>query len=252
MRQERSAAPGDAPGAPHAFGGAPARSRAPGGSRLALLTLGFGAIFGCLLALGALAEDVREQESIALDGLVTPLLHGVASPTLDAVMGALTNLGSTVVIVPLLAVALALLAWRRQARAVLFLIAAMAGSVALNQSLKLIFHRARPQLAWAQVQPEFSFPSGHAMNSLVLYGALALVTWGLWGRRAGLIAGVASVVLAVLIGTSRIYLGYHYFTDVAGGLLAGTAWLLLVTSAFRGRPSSPARRGPPRPDDAPS
>jgi undecaprenyl-diphosphatase len=110
----------------------------------------------------------------------------------------------------------------------------MAGSLVLNQSLKLIFQRPRPQLAWAQVQPEYSFPSGHAMNSIVFYVAVALIVWVLWGRRAGLIATVLAIVLALLIGTSRIYLGYHYFTDVVGGLLAGAAWLIIVAAALDG------------------
>jgi undecaprenyl-diphosphatase len=212
-------------------------------SRLVLVVGGFVALFACLLVLGSIAEDVHDQEASALDALVTPLLHGLSNPTLDAVMGALTDVGSTVVVVPLLAVALALLAWRRHRREVLFLVVAMAGSLALNQSLKLIFHRPRPQLAWAQVQPEYSFPSGHAMNSLVFYVALALVVWVLWGRRAGVISVVVAIVLAVLIGTSRIYLGYHYFTDVAGGFLAGTAWLMILTAAFRAGPLWRPRRG---------
>jgi undecaprenyl-diphosphatase len=72
------------------------------------------------------------------------------------------------------------------------------------------------------------------MNSLVLYVAVALIIWGLWGRRAGLPAVVVAIVLALLIGTSRIYLGYHYFTDVAAGSLAGAAWLLTVSAAFDG------------------
>ncbi len=212
-------------------------------SRLALIAGGFVALFACLLVLGAIAEDVHEQEAGALDALVTPLLDGLANPTLDAVMGALTDVGSTVVVVPLLAVALALLAWRRHRREALFLAVAMAGSLALNQSLKLIFHRPRPQVAWAQVQPEFSFPSGHAMNSLVFYVALALIVWGLWGRRAGVISTVLATLLALLIGTRRIDLGYHYFTDVVGEFLAGAAWLLIVAAAFSGGPLWRPRRG---------
>ena len=104
----------------------------------------------------------------------------------------------------------------------------------LNQSLKLIFQRPRPQLAWAQVQPESSFPSGHAMNSLVFYVAVALIIGMFWGRRAGLISLVMAIVLALLIGTSRIYLGYHSFTDVVGGLFAGAAWLIIVAAALDG------------------
>lgn len=208
-----------------------------------LVAGGFIAIFAGLLVLGAIAEDVHEQEANALDALVTPLLHGLSNPALDGIMGAFTEVGSTVVVVPLLAVALAVLAWRRHRREALFLVVAMAGSLALNQSLKLIFHRPRPQLAWAQVQPEYSFPSGHAMNSLVLYVALALIAWRLWGQRAGVIAVVLAAGLALLVGTSRIYLGYHYFTDVAGGFLAGAVWLAIMTVAF-GAPMWWPRRGP--------
>jgi undecaprenyl-diphosphatase len=195
---------------------------------------GFVAILACLLALGGIAEDVHNQEASALDALATPLLHGLSNPILDAVMGTLTTLGSTIVVVPLFVAALVLLIWRRHRREALFLTISMAGSLVLNQSLKLIFQRPRPQLAWAQVQPEYSFPSGHAMNSIVFYVAVALIVWVLWGRRAGLIATVLAIVLALLIGTSRIYLGYHYFTDVVGGLLAGAAWLIIVAAALDG------------------
>jgi undecaprenyl-diphosphatase len=208
-------------------------SRSPG-SRLLILLGGFVALLACLLVFGAIAEDVQEQEANALDALATPLLHGLSSPTLDAVMRAFTDLGSTMVVLPLLIVALALLIWRGQRREALFLAVAMAGSVVIVETLKVVFHRPRPQLAWAQVQPEYSFPSGHSMNSLVLYVALALVVWVLAGRRAGLIAVGAAVVLALLVGTSRIYLGYHYLTDVVGGFLAGAAWLVIVVAAFDG------------------
>ena len=203
-------------------------------SRLLLVAGGFVALFACLLILGAIAEDVHEQEASALDALATPLLHGLSSPTLDALMRTATDLGSTVVVAPLLVLALALLLWRRHRREALFLAVSMAGSLVLNESLKLIFHRPRPQLAWAQVQPEYSFPSCHAMNSLFFYVGLALIVGVLRGRRASLMSVVAAIVLALLIGTSRIYLGYHYFTDVAGGFLAGAAWLLIVSAAFDG------------------
>ena len=195
---------------------------------------GFVALFACLLVLGAIAEDVHEQEANALDAVATPILHGLSNPTLDAIMRTFTDLGSTMVVAPLFVVALVLLILRRHRREALFLAVSMVGSLVLDQSLKLIFHRPRPQLAWAQVQPEYSFPSGHAMNSLVFYVAVALIVWVLWGRRAGRVSAVLAVVLALLIGTSRIYLGYHYFTDVVGGFLAGAAWLLIVSAAFDG------------------
>ena len=197
-----------------------------------VLAGGFAGLFGSLLVFGAIAEDVHNQEANALDTLANPLLHSLSNPILDAFMGALTDIGSTIVVAPLFAVAFVLLMWRRHRREAFFLAVSIAGSLALNESLKLVFHRPRHQLAWAQVLPEYSFPSGHAMNSLVFYVAIALIIGLLWGRRAGSIAVVGAIVLALLIGTSRIYLGYHYFTDVVGGLLAGAAWLLIVFAAF--------------------
>jgi membrane-associated phospholipid phosphatase len=215
-------------------------------SRLLVVAAGFVGLFACLLVFGALAEDVHEQEASALDAIATPLLHSLSSPGLDALMNAITTLGSIPVVVPLVAVALGLLLWRRRRREALFLAVSTAGGAALNESLKLIFHRPRPQLAWAAVQPDYSFPSGHAMESLVIYVALALIVGVIWGRRAGIVAVVVAVVLALLIGTSRIYLGYHYLTDVVAGFFAGAAWLLIVLAALDGIPwlRDPGQRSP--------
>jgi undecaprenyl-diphosphatase len=90
------------------------------------------------------------------------------------------------------------------------------------------------------------------MNSTVFYLALALVVWRLLGARWGSVATVLAVTLAVLIGLSRIYLGYHYLTDVVGGLTAGILWLAIVVAVFRGealvfRPRDRAAARPPRP-----
>jgi undecaprenyl-diphosphatase len=103
------------------------------------------------------------------------------------------------------------------------------------------------------VLPDYSFPSGHTMNAIIFYVALALIAWSVAGRRIGVSALVGAIVLALGVGVSRIYLGYHYLTDVVGGLLAGVAWLLVLGAAFNARPrwwhwgggSSPADRPAP-------
>jgi undecaprenyl-diphosphatase len=201
-------------------------------SRLALAAVGFLVVLACLLVLGVIAEDIREQEAITLDAIVTPFLHGIATPGLDAFMRTATDLASTPVLGTVLAVAVVLLVRAGRRREALFLVVAIGGSVVLNQSLKVIFERPRPQLEWARVIPEYSFPSGHAMNSLVFCVALGLIAWRVWGRRAGITAIGLGAALALLIGTSRIYLGYHYFSDVVAGFLAGLAWVLVLSAGF--------------------
>ena len=211
--------------------------RPPVGIATATVVVGFVALIASLVVLGSIAEGVRTQEVFALDTWATPFLHGIASPGLDALMNTLTNIGSILVIPPLFVAVVAWLLWKRRFGAALFLGIASGGSLVLQGTMKLFFARPRPQLPWAQVLPDYSFPSGHTMNAVIFYGALALILWSVFGRRIGLVALVIAAILALGVGVSRVYLGYHYLTDVVGGILAGIAWLLVVGAAFRARPT---------------
>ena len=202
-----------------------------------MLIAGFVALIVSLLILGSIAEGVRTQEIFALDSWATPFLHNNATPALDFVMLRLTDIGSSLVIVPLFAVAVFLLVRNRRFGAALFLAVACGGSLVINGTMKVLFERPRPQLPYAHVLPDYSFPSGHTMNGFTFYVALALILWSVFGRRVGLTSLVLAIVLSIGIGASRIYLGYHYFTDVVGGVFAATAWLLIVGAAFRARPA---------------
>jgi membrane-associated phospholipid phosphatase len=201
------------------------------------VVVGLAGLIASLVVLGSIAEGVRDQEVFALDAWATPFLHGIASPGLNALMWTLTDMGSSTVIVPLFVVAVALLIRARRYGAALFLATASGGALILNATMKLFFERPRPQLPWAQVLPDYSFPSGHTMNGVVFYVALAVIAWSIYGRRVGIASMVIASVLAFGIGVSRIYLGFHYLTDVVGGILAGNAWLLVVGAAFRVRPT---------------
>jgi len=204
---------------------------------------GIAGLVATLVVLGSLAQAVRAQEVFALDAWATPFLHGIASPGLDRLMELLTTMGSSQVIVPAFLVVVALLAWRRRFGAAVFLGLASGGALVVDGTMKLFFQRPRPQLSWAQVLPDYSFPSGHTMNGFVFYVAVALILWSVLGRRAGVVALAAALVLAAGIGMSRIYLGFHYLTDVVGGVLAGTAWLLVAGAAIRARPTWRRWRG---------
>ena len=210
--------------------------RAPLWSATATVVIGLFGLIASLIVLGSVAAGVRSQEIFALDTWATPFLHGIASPGMDTLMSALTTLGSSAVIVPAFAAAVAVLLWRRRRGAALFLAVACAGALVLNGAMKVFFQRPRPVLPWATVLPDYSFPSGHTMNAIIFYVALALIVWSVFGRKIGVAALIGAIVLALAVGVSRIYLGYHYLTDVVGGLLAGIAWLLVVGAAFNARP----------------
>ena len=107
---------------------------------------------------------------------------------------------------------------------------AVLGGEGLNLLLKDLFDRPRPHFEHPLVaETSHSFPSGQAMESLVVYGMLAyfaVLTIRGRGKRAVLVGGAG--VLVILIGFSRVYLGAHYFSDVVGGFVAGGAWLSAV------------------------
>ena len=113
-------------------------------------------------------------------------------------------------------------------------LAAVLGGEALNLLLKDLFARPRPYFGHPLVvETSYSFPSGQAMESLVVYGMLAyfaLLT--LRSKRMRVVSVGGAVVLVTLIGFSRVYLGAHYISDVVGGFAAGGAWLSAVITAW--------------------
>jgi len=211
--------------------------RPPVSTATATVLVGFVGLVASVFLFGSIADGVREHEAFALDTWATPFLHALASPGMDAVMNTLTTMGTSLVIVPVFVVAVVALLWQRRYGAAVFLGLAGGGALALEATMKVIFERPRPRLAWARVLPDYSFPSGHTTNAVVFYIALAVILWSVFGRRIGLIALSVAIVLALGVGVSRIYLGFHYLTDVVGGVLAGIAWLLVVGAAFRARPN---------------
>ena len=121
------------------------------------------------------------------------------------------------------------LRWLGRRREALEVFLAVAGASLFNQLLKTHYHRLRPSSALL-TQAGLSFPSGHAMVGMALYGCLA---WLLW--RHGRHPAWAALLLlwALLIGLTRIYLHVHYATDVLAGFAAGLLWLILARAALR-------------------
>lgn len=174
-------------------------------------------------------------------------------PALTVVMQVFTALGSTVGLTVLTAICATLLFVRGHRVRALVLAVTMLGSSLLTVVLKEIFGRARPSTDTLLGFPASttSFPSGHSFNTAVFAGLLAgmvLITTTASLYRAPAIMAAAGATL--LVGASRVYLGYHWMTDVLAGWSLGLAWLCLVTLALlwlQGR-----RRPAPVPVGAPS
>jgi undecaprenyl-diphosphatase len=153
--------------------------------------------------------------------------HRETHPWARSFFFGVTQLGSVEFMTGLvLAVGLYLLVRRQRLLALVWLFAVLGGGL-LDAGIKLVFQRERPAFRDPGIlETTPSFPSGHSMGSIIGYGLLAYFLimilprgWLRWTIPMLLIG------VALLIGCSRIYLGAHYFSDVLGGFLVGTAWL---------------------------
>ena len=127
-----------------------------------------------------------------------------------------------------------LLVLKRHWRWMIYLAITCGGGSLLNLELKHYFERARPALAEALRQAHgYSFPSGHAMGSTVVFGALAYLATRvltLWRWRSAAIALACTLVCSVAL--SRVYLGVHWISDIAAGISAGGLWVVVTTVAY--------------------
>jgi undecaprenyl-diphosphatase len=122
---------------------------------------------------------------------------------------------------------------RGRKRLALYLIVTAIGGGLVDTAVKVIVNRPRPEIDEPLIHAfGKSFPSGHAMSSVVTYGALLLVLLPALRRRGRLVAYVSTAVLILAIGLSRLMLGVHYVSDVLGGWALGLAWLVAATAAF--------------------
>jgi undecaprenyl-diphosphatase len=200
----------------------------------AVLLLSLLAIVLGLWTFVAVANQVRQQNTQEVDerilrGLRDPAGKPVGPPWLPGVMRDVTALGGATVLVLVVLSVTGALAIRRQYAALALLLAATLGGRFLNAALKDLFARPRPDLALHLTDVRsLSFPSGHAMDSAVIYLTLAALLARLVKPLALklYVLGLAAFV-TFLIGLSRVYLGVHYPSDVLAGWTAGLAWATL-------------------------
>jgi undecaprenyl-diphosphatase len=178
-----------------------------------------------------LTEDVFTNEFTKFDDNFELWVHSFSSSGLTIFFEFFTTIGSIAGISILTVITFGLLWWRHHLRSAWLLALAVGGGILINQVLKQLFHRPRPEL-WditGSRLTTFSFPSGHATVSLCYFGVLAWLGFRLLKPRWARWLGAALMVFCiVMVGLSRIYFGVHYPTDVIGGYLSGTFWLVIL------------------------
>lgn len=204
---------------------------------------------GLVFLFVSVAEDVLEKESHAFDRVILLSLRSaddlslpIGPHWLEPVFRDITSLGGvTVITLMTVLTTIYLIAAGKYRSGVLVAIAIALGSI-VSSLLKYVFERARPDVVPHLVEVQtLSFPSGHAMMSAVAYltlGALVARAQSSWRLRIFVFS--VGVILTLLIGISRVYLGVHWPTDVLAGWVAGAAWALtfwLVAEALFGRRS---------------
>jgi undecaprenyl-diphosphatase len=147
----------------------------------------------------------------------------------------ITALGGYTVLTLVVGAVLGFLVIGRHFPAAILVAVATTGGWLLSVLLKDLYDRPRPDLVPHLTRvASSSFPSGHAMLSAVVYLTLGALLARLVPRwRAKLYFVAVAVMLALLVGSSRVYLGVHYPTDVAAGWAAGVAWATLCWLAAR-------------------
>jgi undecaprenyl-diphosphatase len=159
------------------------------------------------------------------------LIRYFATAGLDKVMIFITNLGYGYTYDFIVFISFVVLAVLKRWLEMRGLAVCLVGGVILNELLKHLFERARPETFRIVEATGYSFPSGHAMVSLCFYGMIAFLiarTIPLWRWRMVVLSSAGLFIL--LIGISRIYLGVHYPSDVLAGYTAGGTWLAFSIS----------------------
>ncbi len=111
-----------------------------------------------------------------------------------------------------------------------FILLNLANDVFLNSILKIIFKRERPIDIMIITEKGYSFPSGHSMVACIFYGFIIyLISKSSYKKSTKIIINMFLIILIVMIGISRIYLGVHYASDVIGGYLVSISYLIIFT-----------------------
>lgn len=191
----------------------------------ALLSAAF-AVFASMVFF-EIADEIGADEDLGrFDIALSAALSRHASDEQLRTFAMITHLGDKAFLIPLVVVVALLLLWRRQPfTAAVWVVACALGGL-LNSGLKEIFERARPEHLHSVVTASgWSFPSGHSSGSIIVYGLLGYLAVLHTPKSVHIPAAAVAMMLVVCVGSSRVILQVHYFSDVLAGYAFGAAWV---------------------------
>ena len=202
-----------------------------------LLTVGILALVGIGAVVGAIFDMVDDEDGFASFDL-SVAEYGANNPDSFMVQLAdlMTHLGGTRLIIAVTIVVAAWGWWRyRSFQVALFMITVSAGQAIVNNGLKWMIDRDRPDLAQLAPWSGSSFPSGHSAAAAATYFGAAYVLTLRRSRSTKAIAFAIAAFIAISVAATRAILGVHWLTDVIAGFSVGFAWFLICVAIFGGQ-----------------
>ncbi len=181
-----------------------------------------------LMTFSIFAEKLVAHKLDRFDIKVIRWVQSRIDPPNTRFMELLTFIGSPLVIAILVVFSVVLLFRRGTNRAALAMLIANATGAGFNETLKWLFRRKRPDIHRLITAHGYSFPSGHSMGAVVFYGMISyFVSLFMKSTFYKVFTYIASTLIVLMTGISRIYLGVHYPSDVIAGFTEGCAWLIV-------------------------
>jgi undecaprenyl-diphosphatase len=202
------------------------------------ILLGFLALLVIIFGFAKAAAEISEGDTLAIDRFLLMALRTPGNPGvpigprwLEQSLTDLTALGGVTVLTLVTCLAAGYLVAARKPAIAAFTGTAVGAGAVLGTSLKGFYERARPDVVEHLVETNStSFPSGHAMNSAIVYLTLAvLIARSSESRSVRLYLICVAIALTLIIGFSRVYLGVHWPTDVVAGWTVGGVWAVLCS-----------------------
>lgn len=193
---------------------------------------------GGVLAFVELADLMADEDGRRFDRAILDALRPYADEPgrpwgpwwLHEAAADITALGGIAVLGLFALIAVGFLIMTAKRLSAVLLVAGLAGGVVLSEGLKAVFERERPPAPFQVVETlNASFPSGHALLATVFYLTLGvMLTQAFPRRRFKAYALGVGVLLALMVGVTRVYLGAHWATDVIAGWCVGAAWAMAL------------------------